>query len=343
MVRKQKIKNSRSACLIKLAGIFLLILTIIFAGLKFYSDWLVRQAEAEYPSAELVTVEGVRLHYVSEGSGRPVVFIPGGYGKVQDFTLSPLFDLVTAKYQASFLDRPGLGYSQRPVQEDATPAVQARLIHDALQQLNIEKPVLVGQSWGGVIALEYGLDYPDDLSGIVLLGVAPYPRERASDPISNIVRTPILGDFILHTLYVPLGYHIMGPAFLEEAVDYFAPLEAVPASYSGTLGLEVRPSHAKAGADEEEIIPASLETLSTRFDEVSVPVVIVAGDLDTHAIEQAPRLDEETPLSKVAVVEGANHLFWFSFPEVVIDAIQETWIWADEEKRQDNNGSGSDD
>ena len=330
MVRRQKIKNRKYTCLIKLASILLLTLTIIFASLKFYSDWLVHQAEAKYPPSEFLPVEGLQLHYVNEGSGRPVVFIPGGYGKVQDFTLSPLFDLVTAKYQAIFLDRPGLGYSERPTQEDATPAVQVRLIHDALQQLNIEKPVLVGQSWGGVIALEYGLDYPDDLSGIVLLGVAPYPRERSSDLISGIVRTPILGDFVLHTLYVPLGYHIMGPAFLEEAVEYFAPLDAVPASYSDTLGLEVRPSHAKAGADEEQIIPASLETLSTRFDEVSVPVVIVAGDLDTHAIEQAPRLDEEIPHSKVVVVEGANHLLWFSLPEVLIDAIQETWTWADE-------------
>jgi pimeloyl-ACP methyl ester carboxylesterase len=330
MLREQKGKKSRSACLVRLAGILLLVLTIIFVGLKFYSDWLVGRVEATYPPAEFITVEELQLHYVSQGSGRPVVFIPGGYGKIQDFTLSPLFDLVTAKYQVVFLDRPGLGYSERPTYEDATPSVQVRLIHAALQQLNIEKPVLVGQSWGGVIALQYALDYPDDLAGIVLLGVAPYPRERPSDPIFDIVRTPVLGDFILHTLYVPIGYHILGPAFLEESVEYFAPLDVVPASYSGTLGLEVRPSHAKAGADEEGIIPPSLETLSTRLGEVSVPVVIVAGDLDTHAIEQAPRLDEEIPHSKVVVVEGANHLLWFSLPETVIDAIQETWAWADE-------------
>jgi pimeloyl-ACP methyl ester carboxylesterase len=295
-----------------------------------YSDYLVRQAEAEYAPAEFVTVEGLQLHYLSEGSGRPVVFIPGGYGKIQDFTLSPLFDPVAMEYQAVFLDRPGLGYSERPTHEDATPPAQVRLIHGALQQLNIEKPVLVGQSWGGIIALQYALDYPDDLAGIVLLGVAPYPRERDSDPISEIVRMPILGDLVLHTLYVPLGYHIMGPAFLEESVEYFAPLDTVPASYSATLGLEIRPSHARAGADEERIIPLYLETLSARLAEISVPVVIVVGDLDTHAIEQAPRLEEDIPNSRVTVVEGAHHLLWFSLPEIVVDAVQETWTWADE-------------
>jgi pimeloyl-ACP methyl ester carboxylesterase len=329
-VEGQKSKNNRHTCLIRFVGILLLTLAAILVGLKLYTSHLIRQAEAEYPSAEFVTVEGLRLHYVSEGSGRPVVFIPGGYGKIQDFTLSPLFDPVAAKYQAVFLDRPGLGYSERPTYEDATPSVQVRLIHGALQQLNIEKPVLVGQSWGGIIALQYALDYPDDLAGIVLLGVAPYPRERASDPISEIVRTPILGDLVLHTLYVPIGYHILGPAFLEESVEYFAPLDAVPASYSATMGLEVRPSHVKAGADEDRIIPPYLETLSARLAEISVPVVIVAGDLDTYAIEQAPRLEEDIANSRVVVVEGANHLLWFSLPEVVIDAIQETWTWADE-------------
>jgi pimeloyl-ACP methyl ester carboxylesterase len=146
---------------------------------------------------------------------------------------------------------------------------------------------------------------------------------------------PILGDLVLRTLYVPIGYHIVGPALLKESVEYFAPLGAVPASYSATMGLEVRPSHVKAGAEEERIIPPYLETLSAHLAEISVPVVIVAGDLDTYAIEQAPRLEKEITHSRVVVVEGANHLLWFSLPEVVMDAIQETWIWADETKRDD--------
>jgi pimeloyl-ACP methyl ester carboxylesterase len=330
-MRGQKDKSSRRARLIRFAGIPLLALAIVFAGLKIYTDWLVRQAEAKYPPAEFVVVEGLPLHYLSEGSGRPVVFIHGGGGKLQDFALSPVFDLAAADYQVVLVDRPGLGYSERPRDEDATPAVQARLIHKALLKLGIEKPVLVGQSWGGVIALEYALDYPDDLSGIVLLGSAPYPREREPDPFLRIVRIPVLGDLVLQTLYVPIGRHIVAPAFLEASAEYFAPLDAVPSSYlDTTIELGLRPSHVKADADEEVIIPASLESISGRFGEISVPVTIVAGSLDTHAIEQAPRLDEDIPYSQVSVVEDAHHFIWFSRPEMVIDAIGETWTWADE-------------
>jgi pimeloyl-ACP methyl ester carboxylesterase len=149
------------------------------------------------------------LHYVSEGSGRPVVFIAGRNGKVQDFTLSPLFDPVTENYHAIFIDRPGPGYGERPEDEVATFAVQARLIHGALMQLGVEKPVLVGQSRGGGIALKYALDYPDDVAGIVLLGSSPYPSQDSADPIFDtieaIVTMPVLGDFVLHTIYVPIA------------------------------------------------------------------------------------------------------------------------------------------
>jgi len=323
-------KKKRNTCLIRSVGALLVALAAVFFGLKLYTDWLVRRAEAKYPPDRFVTVEGLQLHYVSEGSGRPVVFIAGRNGKVQDFTLSPLYDLVTENYHAVFIDRPGLGYSERPGNEAATFAVQARLIHGALTELGIEKPVLVGQSRGGGIALEYTLDYPDDIAGVVLLGSSPYPSEDSADPvfdtIEGIVTTPVLGDFVLHTVYVPIARQVMSP-FLEAYIEYFAPLDEVPSSYYDTsLELGLRPTMVKADAEEEKVISESLEKLCARFDEIAIPVVIVTGDLDTYAMEQAPRLDDDIPYSEVVIVEGAHHFLWFSYPGEVIEAIRKAWM-----------------
>ena len=172
---------------IRWARNLLLALIGLLLALKIVTDVLVNRAEMKYPPDETVLVEGLQLNYVRAGNGRPVVFIPGGSGLLQNFTLSPVFDAVTADYEAIFFDRPGLGYSEKPAGEAATPDVQVRLLHGALQELGVEKPILVGQSWGGVMALTYALNYPDDLAGIVLLGASPYPRERQSD-FFNVIR-----------------------------------------------------------------------------------------------------------------------------------------------------------
>ncbi len=308
----------------------LLALIVLFLALKIVTDMLVNRAELKYPPDETVLVEGLKLNYVRAGNGRPVVFIPGGSGLLQNFTLSPMFDAITADYQTIFFDRPGLGYSEKPYDETATPAVQARLLHGALQELGVDKPVLVGQSWGGVIALTYALDYPDDLAGIVLLGSSPYPRERHEDYFDVIARMPVVGDLTLNTVYVPVGRYIVAPAILEQRVDNFAPLTAVPPTFEDlTLTIGLRSSHLKASAIENAVIPPALEGLSQRLGEVAAPVTIVAGTLDTHAFEQASRLDEAIPHSEVVIVAEANHYLWYAYPDVVVTAVTDTWAWAD--------------
>jgi pimeloyl-ACP methyl ester carboxylesterase len=103
----------------------------------------------------------------------------------------------------------------------------------------------------------------------------------------------------------------------------------VPYSYYDTsLELALRPTMVKADAEEEKVVSESLKKLCARFDEITVPVVIVTGDLDTYAMEQAPRLDDGIPNSKVIVVEGAHHFLWFSYPSKVTEAIQEAWMEA---------------
>lgn len=299
-------------------------ITLIFVGGKVYTDILVQRAEEKYPPANFITVENVRLHYDEAGTGQPVVFISGGSGKVQDFSLSPLYDLAVDKYRVIIIDRPGLGYSEKPSDEETTPDVQARLIHTALNELEVEKPIIVGQSWGGVIALAYAQEYSSELSGIILLGTSPYPRERQTDFFNVIARTPIIGDLIVHTIYVPIGRHWIAPMVIEQNKDYFAPLESVPETfYDSTIELGLRPSHVIASAEETLIIPASLATLVNDLDKVNVPVIIVAGDQDTHAIEQAARLEEDLPVAKVVVVEEANHYLWFSKAEIVMESIQQ--------------------
>src|SRR4051794_8156224 len=102
--------------------------------------WLAAQRQARRAASELppvgefVTVEGVPVHYVRRGEGRPVVLLHGSDGFLQDYTLT-VMDRIAAEFDAVALDRPGHGYSELPAGERATAPVQARLIHAALRRL----------------------------------------------------------------------------------------------------------------------------------------------------------------------------------------------------------------
>src|SRR5215813_5602344 len=99
-----------------------------------------------------VFVDGLKLNYVRAGSGRPVVLIHGNPGSYQDYTLAVVGRLSQSYYVVAF-DRPGHGYSERQDSVQPTVEIQALIIRDALRKLAIEKPLLVGHSWGGSLAL----------------------------------------------------------------------------------------------------------------------------------------------------------------------------------------------
>src|ERR1041385_251144 len=140
-----------------------------------------------------VVVDGMKLNYISAGSGRPVVLIHGNPGSYEDYTLE-VVERLAQSYCVVAFDRPGHGYSERHDSVQTTVEVQALIIREALQKLGLEKPVLVGHSWGGSLVLAAAIAYGNDLSGIVLLAPAAYPRVGVEG--GSLVRhVPLFGKF----------------------------------------------------------------------------------------------------------------------------------------------------
>src|SRR2546423_5348882 len=129
-------------------------------------------------TGQFVTVEGVRLHYVSAGAGVPVVLLHGNAGFAHDYA-ALMRALPAHGFHAIAFDRPGHGFSARPNGKTATVAVQARLLRGALQELGVARPIIVGHSWSGALALAYALDYEPEVAALVLLAPAVYPGPPA--------------------------------------------------------------------------------------------------------------------------------------------------------------------
>ena len=291
------------------------------AGLRLYSAYCVRQANAAIPPiGEFVTVEDVRLHYWRRGTGQPVVLLHASGLVLQDFMLS-IWEQVTADYAAIAFDRPGYGYSERPVAAPVTLALNARLLHGALTQLGVQRPILVGHSSGASVALRYALDYPDAVAGLVLIAPSAYAEELSVPPLAAFTDPPILGALFLHTLLAPLVQAI-GSQF---TAALFAP-NAPPSGYTTMLkAFALRPDHFQTHAAELKHLRSALHAQSPRYHEITVPVVILAGAEDKidPPETQAILLEQALVNAQLVTVSGSGHTVHHENPALVLAALQQ--------------------
>src|SRR5579883_3551018 len=186
------------------------------------------------PKGRFVTVDGVRLHYVERGAGRALVMLHGMGSLLQDFT-SSVVDALAHDYRVVVFDRPGYGYSTRPRRRAWTPQDQARLIHMAATRLGLERPIVLGHSWGALVALAYALAYPYQTAAIVLLGGYLFPLPRRDLAMMGILRVPLLAPLLRATLAPAIARLVM-PRLLRSVI--FAP-NPIPIRFRQEFPLEL--------------------------------------------------------------------------------------------------------
>jgi pimeloyl-ACP methyl ester carboxylesterase len=268
--------------------------------------------------ARLVTVEDLRVHYIEAGTGRTVVMIHGNAGNVEDFEFGTI-QLLSPNYRVVAIDRPGHGSSDRPSGKVATIEYQAQLLHETLSTLGISKPILVGHSWGAALALAYALKYPDDVSGMVLLAPAAFPDKGESRFLRFATKTPLIGD-----LNLVLGKRFLGRHILKQALAQAFYPQAVPNSYLKTAcALWLGRKQVRAYVEDESALNNSLQRMSRRYSEISVPVVIVTGDKDkiVSANLNAYRLQRVVPSAQLIELKDTGHEIPQTHPESIYSAL----------------------
>jgi pimeloyl-ACP methyl ester carboxylesterase len=268
--------------------------------------------------SKFVTVDGTRLHFLIKGSGRPVVLLHGNPGSGQDWTR--VFGSLAADHKTIAFDRPGHGQSQRPKHGDATVEVQAQLLHDALKQLHVERPIVVGHSWGGALALVYAINYPKEIAGVVLVAPAAYESQGGDPFLTSLPAVPVIGD-AMNSVFTPLFGASVVRGELKKA---FSP-DPVPKNYLQRVLPEwTKPKKVKAYSLDETSLNDSLKKFSPRYVEISVPVTIVAGDSDLIVSEKdnAERLHQTLPKSRLVVLPRTGHQIPYLRSSTVVDEIE---------------------
>ncbi|WP_084689624.1 alpha/beta fold hydrolase [Sphingomonas changbaiensis] len=291
-------------------------------GSAIFNRAAARRAEARTPPAgKFIHVDGTKLHFLERGEGQPVVLLHGNGVLLQDFEASGVLDLIANKHRVIAFDRPGFGYSDRPQSTIWTPSAQADLIARAMSQMGVRGAVVVGHSWGTLVALAMALDHPDAVAGLVLLSGYYYGTARPDVLPLSAPAIPLIGDVMAHTIS-PLAGALMGPAAVKAA---FAPAEVAQRFVDFPIAITLRPSQVRATAADTAMMVPSAVALSRRYRDLGVPTIILAGegDLIVGVEKHSKRLAGEVEGSELRVLAEQGHLFHYAEPSHVATAVDD--------------------
>ncbi|MEL6608951.1 MAG: alpha/beta hydrolase [Pseudomonadota bacterium] len=290
----------------------LIILAVGVAIIFGVTLWRAAQREAAAvqtfpPEGQLIEVEGRTVHVVIQGDGPDVVLIHGSSGNTRDFTFDYAGDLAATGYRVLTMDRAGLGHSD-PLPPEATSIFdQARLLQAAAAQLGADAPIVVGQSYGGSVALAWAVDMPDRLSAVVSLAGASQVWEGPAPALYRTIRTPVVGELFLPflTAWVPDSY-------VQSSIEgIFAPQEAIP-GYGEYVGapLSITRSALRSTASQRVTLKSEIASMVPRYPDIAVPIELVHGDADTIVPLQihAGPFKEQVPAATLTVLPGVGHM-----------------------------------
>ncbi|MGX8013833.1 alpha/beta fold hydrolase [Mesorhizobium sp. ORM8.1] len=305
-----------------LLGGLLALAVLVLVGLV-VATWLIAaKAERLVPACgKFVEIDGNRIHYAEEGGGRPIVFVHGLGAQLHHFRHT-LFGRFGSGYRLIALDRPGSGYSVRASGATGRLPEQAAAVRRFIEALGLERPLIVGHSLGGAIALTLAVEHPEAISGIALLSPLTHLEARIRQRFDLLyIPSRLVRRVLAHTVAIPASRRYAEPTMRS----IFAP-QAVPQDYmiggGGWLGL--RPAHFFATSTDAVAVEQDLGRIEQRYGEIAMPAGILFGSADRvigEALHGEPMLDKIQGLD-FERIEGLGHMPQFVDAERVVAFIE---------------------
>jgi len=286
----------------------LVLLGFTAAGLVIFSMRIARQVEQALPPlGRFIEIDGGRIHYLDEGSGPPLLLIHGLGGQMRHFTYA-LLERLKSNYRVVIVDRPGSGYSTRPANASATIDAQAATIARFAQALGLQRPLIVGHSLGGAIALSLAVHHAEAVGGLVLLAPATHAQNNVPAMFRGLaIRSELLRQLVGWTLAVPMSI-AYGELVLKVV---FAP-DPVPADYAKKGGglLALRPRNFIGASRDLIAVVDHFGDMPARYGSLTIPVGILfgAGDRVLDPAAHGEALAKKLPAADFELIEGGGHM-----------------------------------
>lgn len=282
-------------------------------------NWTYGRLPAEpRPTGSFVQVGELRIRYLERpGQGTPVVLIHGLPGTAEDFNaVTPLL----AGHRTIAIDRPGFGYSSGGYVPFAR---QLDTIDVLLRQLHVARPILVGHSYGGTIALGFAERYPGEVRGLVLVDAAAAGQrlgslDQAQAHVVQFLQLPVIRQ-IANATFAQLLSTVSVNRVDSEA---FHPQPVPPAQRRRVLEINMTHGNLEAFAGEQLAANGVVARVDKGLGAIDVPAVVIQGDADRLVKPTyGRRLASSLPEARLQMLPG-GHMAPYTHPGAVAAAVQ---------------------
>ncbi|MFN2515514.1 MAG: alpha/beta fold hydrolase [Pyrinomonadaceae bacterium] len=263
-------------------------------------------------------VDGARVHYQEAGrSDAPAMILIHGFAASNHVWSNVFLELADAGFRAIAPDLLGYGYSAKPRDLDYTIVRQAQMLLNLLDQLGIDRAILVGSSYGGAIAATIALDRPTLVAKLILIG-AVTNNKPTRYLLMRLFGSPIIGD-ILSPLVV--GSRRLLRLRMKRVYDRHAwelDERRVDARH---LPLRTAGAHR---AIIRTVRRWDADRVSREAHLITAPTLLIWGDKDRDVpLQDGKHLHREIPNSRLVVFRECGHLPHEEYPQAFTKVVSE--------------------
>lgn len=267
-----------------------------------------------------VKTNEVETHYERRGRGQTLVFVHGAGLDHRMWT--PQLEALEDEYEMVAYDYRGHGQTGPTSREEYSIETFADDLGEFLAKLDIERPVLCGHSYGGLIVGEYATQHPDEVAGVVFADARIDFGETRFEQVFTRLWP------LLRRVAETVGQKRFEQA-LNRVTQYFVDAESGPDGEIDGLGMSREEYQWDARefttvAEMDKLYDAGDRYDGVDLDRLDCPVLVAYGDRTATVLKaEVGRLAGHVDDVSVEAVEGAGHDFTVVEAEAFNDLLRE--------------------
>jgi proline iminopeptidase len=278
-----------------------------------------------------ITVYDTTLHFDVEGPylvpdgltmrERPVMLLLHGGPGLDHVYFKPFLSTLAASAQLVYLDQRGQGRSGRPPLETCTIEQMADDAAAFCQTLGIARPIILGHSFGGFVALELAVRHPELIGGLILVNTAASTDDMAGSmdlleqrhgAPARAVAERLFGGDVSEEVQIDFGRLVM-PAYMHDSANVHLFAEAIGRTILNPALMASYFGHSAASYD-----------LRPHLGTIRIPTLVIVGNDDWLLPPRASRvIASNIPEAELVVIPNAGHMPFIEQPAAFSAAVRQ--------------------